>query len=177
MALRNELDTWSSTQRRDAEGAIRSEQRMLAPHPVVELTERGARALGSRYWREVGLASRGLVRARASARGVELRLLGFGPTLLAFGHAEIVLGDEHVSCRYPILGGLLARRAAGALTLAQRGSKRSELYAGVDGFYPRLGVRPGLPRWSGAPYEQFQRRAHVAISRRYFGRLIAEASR
>jgi hypothetical protein len=33
-----------------------------------------------------------------------------------------------------------------------------------------------VPRWSGTWYEQVQLRVHVAISRRYFARLIAEAS-
>jgi hypothetical protein len=33
-----------------------------------------------------------------------------------------------------------------------------------------------VPRWSGTWYEQVQLRFHAAISRRYFKRLIAEAS-
>jgi hypothetical protein len=36
-------------------------------------------------------------------------------------------------------------------------------------------VRAFVPRWSGTWYEQLQLRFHVAISRRYFKRLIAEA--
>jgi hypothetical protein len=170
-------EAWSTTQRRTAEGAIESEQRAVSPRPVVELSEEGARLLGSRYWSEVGHASRGIVRPRVTPRGVELRFLGLGPALLTFGHAEVVIGDAEISCRYPIRGGVLARRAGGALTLAQRGGERTELYAAVHGFYPRLGPRPPLPAWSGALYEHIQRRAHVAISRRYFARLIGEGRR
>jgi len=76
-----------------------------------------------------------------------------------------VVDDDHVSCRYLIAGGLLARAPAGALTLTQ---STSELRAAVTEFTPRL--RPGL-------YTQLQRRIHVAVSRRYFDALIAEAKR
>lgn len=147
---------------------------MLAEHAVVGTSEEGGRLLGRRYWLEVTRASRGLLRCRESAEGVELRLLGFGPTLLTLGPAEVTVGNERVSCRYPIRGGLLSRRADGALTLSQIGGERPELRVAVTGFFARLGVRPGFPRWSGTIYEQIQRRLHVAISRRYFGRLIEE---
>lgn len=170
------LDGWCSTHWHDAEGAIGSEQRALAPRTVVELSDRGATLLGSRYWHEVGRASRGIVRARTSSRGVVLRLAPFGPALLVFGPQETAVQSDKVSCRYPIVGGVLARRPGGALTLSQRGGETVELVARVNGFHPRLAVRPGRPRWSGALYEQIQARMHVAISRRYFGRLLAEAT-
>jgi hypothetical protein len=60
-------------------------------------------------------------------------------------------------------GGLLIRQPGGELSLSQSGSQPAELRAAVR-------------RWSGTSYEQVQLRFHVAISRRYFRRLIAEAS-
>jgi hypothetical protein len=74
---------------------------------------------------------------------------------------------DEVRCRYPIAGGLLTRRPGGDLSLSQSGSQPTELRAAVRAF---------VPRWSGAWYEQVQLRFHVAISRRYFKRLIAEVS-
>ena len=133
--------------------------------PVVPRTADGARRLGERYWIEVGRASRGLVRPRPTSMGVELRVLGHGPVLLRLRGPEVVVDQKRVSCRYHIVGGLLARAPAGTLTLTQSGS---ELRAAVTEFTPRL--RPGL-------YTQLQRRIHVAVSRRYFGALIAEACR
>jgi hypothetical protein len=58
---------------------------------------------------------------------------------------------------------LLARRAAGELTFEQTADALSST---VRGFFPRV-----------ANYDRLQGRAHVAISRRYFRRLIAEAAR
>jgi hypothetical protein len=168
------FEAWRSTQRRTAAGAVETEQRVKATHPVVELSDRGGRFLGSRYWVEVTRATRGLVRCHETLRGVELRLLGLRPSLLTLGPAEIAVEGERVSCSYPIRGGLLARRAGGALSVWQTGREQPELCTAVSGFFPRLGARSGLPRWSGALYEQAQRRLHVAISRRYFGRLITE---
>jgi hypothetical protein len=165
---------WRSTERRRGDGAIDSEQRALAARPVVELSDGGARLLGRCYWLEVTRASRGLVRCDESDDGVEVRLLGLRPPLLTLGRAQVAVDGDRVSCSYPIRGGLLARRAGGALRLAQLGRERPELCVGVSGFFARLSVRPGLPRWSGALYEQLQRRAHVALSRRYLRRLIAE---
>jgi len=131
--------------------------------PVVEPNEEGARRLGDRYWVEVARASGGLVRPRRIRTGVELRVLGRGPVLLRLAGPEVVVDEERVSCRYRIVGGLLARAPAGVLTLTQ---SSSELRAAVTEFTPRL--RPGL-------YTHLQRRFHVAVSRRYFGALIAEA--
>jgi hypothetical protein len=133
--------------------------------PVVQRTDEGARRLGDRYWVEVARASRGLVRPRRTATGVELRALGVGPVLLRLAGPEVVVDADCVSCRYHIVGGLLARAPAGVLTLTQ---SPSELRAAVTEYSPRLG--PGL-------YRLVQRRFHVAVSRRYFGALIAEAQR
>ena len=49
-----------------------------------------------------------------------------------------------------------------------------ELRATIDGFFPRLGGRPGGPAWTGAIYRHVQQRIHTSISRRYFQRLIGE---
>jgi hypothetical protein len=132
--------------------------------PAVERNEDGARRLGDRYWIEVARASRGLVRPRRTKTGVELRVLGRAPVLLRLAGPEIVVDDSHVSCHYRIVGGLLARTPAGALTLTQ---SSSELRAAVTEFTPRLGT--GL-------YEHVQRRVHVVVSRRYFTALISESA-
>ena len=42
---------------------------------------------------------------------------------------------------------------------------------------PSLAARQGERDWTGALYSQVQSRVHVAISRRYFARLIGEARR
>ena len=55
-----------STSEQRADGAVESEQRIPAPGPVVEDTERGAAELGAVYWREVERFMRGLVRVRVS---------------------------------------------------------------------------------------------------------------
>ena len=82
---------------------------------------------------------------------------------------EAMVDDVGVRCRYPIRGGLLARRPAGSITLSQRDSEPPELCAAVVGFVPRLGRSP--------LYDQLQRRVHVALSRRYLRRLLDEAPR
>jgi hypothetical protein len=78
----------------------------------------------------------------------------------------VTIEDDRVTCRYPILGGLLARRPGGALVVAQTGRERAELYVGVTGFFARLG--------SGTVYRHLQQRIHLAVSRRYFTRLLEE---
>lgn len=156
-----EPDGWRSTERRRNDGAVESEQRALGTGPAVELSELGARELGAAYWRELSRTCRGLVRCRERDGGLALLLLGAGPALLAFGPAEVGVEGERVSCRYPIRGGLLARRPVGALALGQSGS---ELTVTVSGYFPRLAR--GL--------FGLQRRAHVAIARRYLERLTTQ---
>lgn len=151
-----------------ADGAIESDERALLRRPVVARSEDGAQQLGDRYWLEVTRGSRGIVRRRLTASGVELRLLWRGPCLLRFGRPETSFDASAVTCRYPILGGLLARRPGGWLTLTQIEQPEPELRAAVNGFLPRLSSRL---------YEHVQRRLHLAISRRYFVGLVAEAQR
>jgi hypothetical protein len=152
---------------RSDDGAFESDERVRAAKPVVEFSEHGALVLADRYWLEVARVSRGVVRRRDTSLGLELWLLGRGPCLLSFGPAECTSDVDEVRCRYPIVGGLLTRQPGGELSLSQSGSRPVELRAAVRAF---------VPRWSGAWYEQVQLRLHVAISGRYFKRLIAEAS-
>jgi hypothetical protein len=140
---------------RSDDGAVESDERVRVAGPVVEFSEHGARILADRYWLEMSRVSRGVVRRRDTSLGLELRLLGRGPCLLSFGPAERTSDVDEVRCRYPIAGGL--RRSPAR--------SRPKLRAAVWAF---------VPRWSGNWYEQVQLRFH--ISRRYFKRLIAEAS-
>jgi hypothetical protein len=159
--LPHELEGWRSLQGRGFDGSIESAQRVRIGSPVVPASDAGAGLLGERYWASVARAARGLVRPRSTARGMELRLAGRGPCLLRFGPAEQRHEPTRVSCRFPIRGGLLARRPAGAICLSQTAE---ELRATVTGFVPRLGTFYGI-----------QRRLHVAVSRRYFRSLLEDA--
>ncbi len=167
-AVQRELEGWRSTQARGDDGVVHSDERVHAKYPVVAPSPAGAVHLGERYWSEVGRASRGSLRRRHTAGGMELRLFAFGPSLLRFGPPELHVSADRVSCRYPICGGLLARRPGGAITLSQRGTEEPELRATVTAFVPRLAL-PLL-------YDRLQHRLHVRISRRYFWRLITEAA-
>jgi hypothetical protein len=157
MRRRRELDGWYFDE---------SSERAALTRPVVELSETGARLLGDQYWLAVARASRGFVRPRRTRAGVDLRVLGWKPLLLRLTGPEIVVDAIRVSCRYRIVGGLLARAPGGALTLTQCASPR-ELQAAVTEFTPRLGSRL---------YRHLQRRVHVAVTRLFFRALIARSS-
>jgi len=156
-------DHWRSVQRRGEGGAFDSEQCVQIGLPVVESSEAGAHRLGTEYWLALTAWSRGVVQFRERPDGVDLRLFRGGPALLRLGPAEVAAGEHGVTCRYPVRGGLLARRAEGALRLSQSGNDLCTL---VTGFFPRVAL-----------YLLVQRRIHVAVSRRYFARLIAESRR
>jgi hypothetical protein len=141
------------------DGAVESEQRARLPRPVVPPTDEGARRLGTEYWQAVPAATRGLVRARTTTVGVELRALGV--VLLGFGPGETTVDGDRVGCAFAIRRGLLVRRAGGTLTLEQLPGP--EIRSAIDGFHPRLG---------GALYSQVQRRFHLRVSRLYFTRLV-----
>jgi hypothetical protein len=174
---RHEAGGWSSSHRRRSDGAIESTQRMVAPRPVVEHTVDGAMILGAAYWREVERLTRGLVRARNRGSGMELRVAWRGPTLLRFGAPQLTASTSAVSTTYPITGGLLARRAAGSMTLSMHGSTDGvELRSAIAGYHPTLAARPGAPAWTGELYEQIQARIHARVSRHYFHRLIDGAA-
>ena len=161
------LTGWSSTERTSPDGSVQFEQRVRATRPLVELSERGALALGERYWPEVEACTRRLVRARRLTGEIDLRLLGRW-TLLSFGAPQTIVDASGALCRYPIIGGLLARSGAGSITFAQVVAPEVELRATIDGFQPRL---------SAALYRHVQQRIHTSVSRRYFRRLIAEGPR
>jgi len=145
--------------------------------PVVDGSVDGALRLGSAYWQEVERCTLGLVRAWQGLDGVELRLIG-RPLLLAFGRPVTTLAGGSLRCCYPITGGLLAHRPGGEIVFAQDSvDDRLRLRSTITGFFPALAARPGEPDWTGALYSQVQRRVHLAISRRYFTRLIGETSR
>ena len=76
-------------------------------------------------------------------------------------------------CTYPIVNGFLVRRAGGTISFSQEGDPPLALASAITGFFPRLAALPGRPGWTGALYEQVQRRLHQAISKRYFRALLA----
>jgi hypothetical protein len=154
------LAGWHDVERRSADGAVESTQSASAPQPVVDRSEGGATLLGLRYWHEATRMSAGVVRPRPRVDGVDLCVLGRGAALLSFGLPDIVVHEHRLACVYPITGGLLALRPGGELTLEQRDGTLS---VSVRGFYPR---------WKGVLYEHVERRAHVALSRRYIRRLL-----
>lgn len=153
--------SWSSTQVRLADGAVESVQRMRFPAPVVEQTEAGARKLGDLYWLVLRQSTFGFLRTIAGADGFEIRLLRGGPTLLRLSREQESVSDDAVTCRYAILGGLLARAPAGSIRFTQEGTDAVAVTSAVEGFLPRLGVF----------YAPVQSRLHVALGRRYFARL------
>ena len=173
---RPQLTGWSSSERQSPDGAVQLEQRVGSTRPLVELSERGAAALGQRYWEEVEAFTHRLVREQECGRELELRLLGRW-TLLRFGAPQTVVDESGAFTRFPIVGGLLTRAPGGSITFAQVVEPVVELRATIDGFFPRLGGRPGGPRWTGALYRHVQRRLHTSVSSRYFRRLIAEGPR
>jgi hypothetical protein len=167
---------WRSSETRLKSGAVESEQRVWLKEPVVEMSEAGARRLGSVYWREVSRATRGLVRVAVPGDGIELRVVGRGPALLRFGPAVVSVEAGGVSCRFPIVGGVLSRTPSGTIMFAQRRlDDRVLLVSAIAGFHPTLAGRPGAPAWTGEVYKRVQARIHVAISGNYFRRLMAEA--
>jgi hypothetical protein len=168
---------WGWSQSRSAAGSFESVQRIRVPVPVVEHSAAGAKRLGDVYWSEIERSLHGVIRVRERSGGVELRVLGIGPPLLRFGPPEHLVTPGSVSCRHPILGGLLARMPAGSICFTQRGSSDVELGSAIEGFFPRLAPRRLRRGWNGVLYPQIQTRLHVALGRRYFARLRAEAAR
>jgi hypothetical protein len=163
-----QLREWEATERVLESGGFESRQRVLVAEPAVEPSESGARWLGVTYWQAVQAFTRGGVRASWRADGGRLKLAG-GATLLAFGPAELSFAGGTVSCRHSIQGGLLALRAGGSVTLAQRPEGVDhELSVTVEEYLPRLAARAGAPWWTGALYAKAQSPFHAAVSRRYF---------
>jgi hypothetical protein len=158
------LEGFRSSESRAEDGSIETKQRVLACAQVVPLSEDGGEYLGNAYWAAIAGVSRGFVRVRVGDEGVAIRLAALRSPLLRLGAAEVAVEHDRVTCRFPILGGLLARRPGGALVVAQTGREPSELYVAVTGFFARLG--------RGAVYRHVQQRIHVAVSRRFFAQLL-----
>jgi hypothetical protein len=59
------------------------------------------------------------------------------------------------------------------ISFSQEGDAPVALASAITGFFPRLAAPAGRPGWTGALYEQVQRRLHQAISKRYFRALLA----
>ena len=159
---------WETTERLLGSGGLESRQRVLVEQAAVDASESGARVLGLTYWRAVDLFTHGGVRASWSGDGGALKVLG-GPTLLTFGPPELAREPLLVSCRHEISGGLLALRAGGSVTLAQRAEgEQFELSVTVAEYVPRLAAR----WWTAALYARAQSPFHAAVSRRYFELLL-----
>jgi hypothetical protein len=168
------MEGWETWQRQNSDGAVESEQRATLSGAVVDFSFAGAEQLGRLYWHEVERMTRRFVRARQRDGSLELRVLGHGPALLRFGRPTVKAAGELAYCSYPIEGGLLAQRGAGEIIFEQVGSPPT-VSSTIRGFLPSLAARRGRPDWTGALYTNLQSRIHVAVSRRYFNRLIAEA--
>jgi hypothetical protein len=163
---------WETWERVREDGSFESRQRVLVAEPVVEVSEAGARTLGVTYWQAVDRFTRGGVRASWKGSGGTLKLLG-AAMLLHFGPPELSFDGELVTCRHAIEGGLLALRANGSVTLAQRPEgDQQELSVTVEGYVPRLAARAGAPPWTGLLYAKGQSPIHAAVSRRYFELLL-----
>ncbi|HEU4865174.1 MAG TPA: hypothetical protein VFT76_02900 [Actinomycetota bacterium] len=159
---RVELTGWASTQQIGTDGSVDSEQRVTLDRPVVECSDRGARELSFRYWAELQRSGRRWMSVREHAGGIDLRLLGFGPVLIALGPVETAYSPASATARHAIRGGLLVRRSGGSIAFEQLVGEQVELRSTIDGFNPRRGPF----------YAVVQRRFHLALSRRYFRRLI-----
>jgi hypothetical protein len=157
------LEGFDSRESRAPDGSIETEQRVSAPVPVVPFSDEGGRTLGRRYWLEVSRVARGLVVAHVGDAGVEVRLAGLDVTLLRLGPGDVTVESDRVTCRYPLRGGLLSRVEGGQFAVAQIAGERTELSVAVSGFFARRGVL----------YRHLQRRLHIAVSRRYFRRMVA----
>lgn len=152
-----------------------AEQRIALGSIVVERSEAGARKLGDEYLGEIGRATRGLVSARATREGIELRIAR-RITLFEFGSPALSAGDDRTTCRFEIQGGLLVARPGGSLTITQQTRPTTELIVSVEDYVPRLD--PGLAHRGigGLLYAQLQERAHTAVGRRYLERMARSLS-
>ena len=158
-------DDFRSVERRDPDRSIVTEQTMTTARPIVSFSDEGARTLGRRYWLEVTRASRRLLRYRATGGGLELKVLGVGPALIRVAAVEITANRDYVKAMYRVRGGLLALGEGGTLSISQTAGQTIELRVAVQGFLAR-----------GGPIYVLQRRLHVAISRRFFQRLLSEGA-
>jgi hypothetical protein len=164
---------WSTREKRTVAGAVESRQWILLSRELVSADKAGGRELGRRYLAEVARFSRGLVRPRARAGGVELVLAGVVP-LLRFAEPEVGHQDGTVACRYTLRGGLLVARPGGSLTVVQR--RDGELELVVVEYFPRLGGSTWRRSLHRALYTALQARAHRAVGGRFLERAAGEVS-
>ena len=85
---------------------------------------------------------------------------------------QILVADEGVRCTYAIVNGFLVRRAGGTISFSQEAGPPLALASAITGFFPRFAAPPGRPGWTGALYEQVQRRLYQSVSKRYFRALL-----
>jgi hypothetical protein len=151
-----------------------SVQRIALAHPVVEESDRGALALADAYWAEIRRRTAGLVRVRASALGPELRLART-VTLFRFGPARTAVAPHSVECRFPIVGGLLAKEEGGWLTFVQHTEPSPALEVSIEDYRPRLSSDRRRLSLRRLVYREVQERLHAAIGQRYLERMAGRA--
>jgi len=149
---------------------VTAEQPLADGSAIVADTEAGARRLGTEYLAEIGRATRGLIKPRTHADGVDL-VLGRRVTLFAFGPPEASVDRDRTECRFEIRGGVLVGREGGRLVITQRSGSASELIVEVEEYVPRLDPTLSRSGVRGFVYRQLQERAHGAISRRFVERM------
>ena len=135
---------------------------MALARPVVEFSAAGAERLGRSVLARGSPPDR-LARAPARARRLARTAAARRAGAAALRPADARGQRDPSLLQLPDPGGLLARRAAGELSFEQTADA---LRSTIRGFFPRV-----------ANYDRLQGRLHVAVSRRYFRRLIAEAAR
>ena len=119
------MEGWETWQRQTGTAPSSRSSASRSTRPVVEFSTRGRRAArpcrtGARCAASPAPSSA----ASSAAARSSCALLG-GPVLLRFGAPTIEASETRAVCSYPILGGLLARRAAGEITLRADGRTRS----------------------------------------------------
>jgi len=160
-------DDWRTTTAVGEDGIVESDQRAVAAAPVVPLSLAGADELARCYWLALeGLTLR-LARVVDREPGPEVRVLGRGPVLLRFGAPLRETDEGRVAVRFPIRGGLLARRPGGEIVFAQERVP--------EGWVVRSSVRGFCPRLPAPLYRALQKRVHVAVGRRYVRALLGRA--
>ena len=130
------VEGWETWHRQTGGGAVESEQRVAldrrswssrARAPSGSAAPTGARCA-------VSLAPRQAPPARERARAAGARR----PGSVRFGAPTVEADDTRVICSYPILGGLLASRAAGEITFEQT---TDAMRSTIRDFFPRRRAR------------------------------------
>ena len=116
---------WETSERVLESSGFESRQRVLVAEPVVEASEAGARTLGVTYWQAVNHFTRGGVRASWTGGGGKLKLLGGADAAHVRAAGAVVRRRSRQRAGTRSSGGLLALRAGGSVTLAQRPEGRA----------------------------------------------------